>query len=544
MEIAITISVIAAFASIEVRHALWLGDPITRRTAASTLALLLLPLAWWTLMGRAVHDEALPGDRQFWITRPYSRRSLLGAKILFVLAFINLPMFLADLVIVRAYGLPLGPALPGMLWSQVLLTFVFLLPVFVLSALTSGFVQLIVAILAPCTIALLFAMFRPGIVLFRSVDILDGFAGGYVGGNAGQYEWVKSYFAFLIISAAGSAILLWQYRRRGTTLARCFAVATAILLVLGIGRIPWTAEFKIQSLLTKDRVDLSAAHADYDLTNKLLPRVIHWNWTEQRGVELPLQITGLPPGVSAQVDGFSAEFDAPDGSVRRADQLPLQSFVNMGQHFYLRTTLDAAYYKQVRDEALTVRGELYLTVYGNRQSKRIPFGDRSVLVPQVGVCSTGQTTNKRNYFLICSSAFRNSSAAAAYRFLESPTEISEQISEQEFSLRQLLRVSYSPFAADVGISPVYQDSMSVSNKSFHFEPADDEGTAPTYEGSGSVPWKEFVVGTMEPLGHIRLKFEINSLRLGDFEVHQKPASSINLIPSPEGSPRNYIIVSH
>ena len=36
------------------------------------------------------------GDRQFWITRPYRWQSLLGAKVRFVLVFLNLPMTVAD----------------------------------------------------------------------------------------------------------------------------------------------------------------------------------------------------------------------------------------------------------------------------------------------------------------------------------------------------------------------------------------------------------------------------------------------------------------
>src|SRR5207253_7631087 len=129
-EIAVAITVVAAFTFTGARRALWLVDPVTNRTAAWTMVLILLPLAWWTLIARVIHDEALTGDRQFWITRPYSWKSLLGAKALFILAFINLPMLIADVVILRAYGLrPLGAELPGLLWSQVLLAIVFVLPI-------------------------------------------------------------------------------------------------------------------------------------------------------------------------------------------------------------------------------------------------------------------------------------------------------------------------------------------------------------------------------------------------------------------------------
>ncbi|HTF23030.1 MAG TPA: hypothetical protein VK937_03815 [Candidatus Limnocylindria bacterium] len=321
-EIAVVISVVAAFTFTGARRALWLADPVTNRIAAWTLVMILLPLAWWTLIARVIHDEALPGDSQFWITRPYSWKSLLGAKGLFILAFINLPMLLADGVIVRAYGLPLGAELPGLLWSQVLLAIAFILPIAALSALTGGFVQLIFAILTPCVIALGVAIIAPEVVL-----------GGFWGGS----DWVKAYYVFLVISIAGLAILVWQYSMRRTAAARSLAVATGILAVLGMMLIPWSAAFRIQSWLSKQRVDQSLVHVDFDLGNRWLTRAVIEGGDRVR-VELPLNITGLPPGMIAKPEGFSVQLQASDGTMWQADQLPLRHTSNMGQEFSLQAT--------------------------------------------------------------------------------------------------------------------------------------------------------------------------------------------------------------
>src|SRR5580704_13329656 len=53
---------------------------------------MLLPVAFGYLIARLIHAEALPGDRQFWITRPYGWKNLLGAKLLFMFVFVNLPI--------------------------------------------------------------------------------------------------------------------------------------------------------------------------------------------------------------------------------------------------------------------------------------------------------------------------------------------------------------------------------------------------------------------------------------------------------------------
>jgi hypothetical protein len=475
-EITVAISVVAAFTFTGARRALWLVNPGTNRIAAWTLVMFLLPLAWWTLIARVIHDEAMPGDRQFWITRPYSWNSLLGAKMLFILAFINLPMLIADAVIVRAYGLPLGAELPGLLWSQILLTVVFLLPIAALSALTTGFVQLIFAILAPCVIALAVAIVAPEVVL-----------GAFLGGS----DWVRSYYAFLVISVAASAILIWQYSRRRTAAARSLAVATGILVVVGITLIPWSAAFRIQSWLSKQRVDQSSVNVDFDSGNTWLTRAVEDD--DRVRVHLPLKITGLPPGLSAKPEGFSVHLQAPDGTMWQADQLPLRYASKMGQEFSMQATVDGAFYRKVKDEPLKVRGSLYLTLFGNRQTARVPLEDRSIPVPRVGVCSASRGANRQSYFLICSSAFRFPAVLVSYRFKQSVKDTVQEV----WSSTEPRAISYSPFPAEPGINPVSQD--------FTFS------TVP-------VPLSEATVDTLKALAHIRRDFEINNLRLGSFEV--------------------------
>jgi hypothetical protein len=476
-EIALVTALVAAFTFTGARRALWLADPVTNRIAAWTLVMILLPLAWWTLIARVIHDEALPGDSQFWITRPYSWKSLLGAKVLFILTFINLPMLLADGAIVRAYRLPLGAEMPGLLWSQVLLAIAFVLPIAALSALTGGFVQLIFAILTPGAIALGVAIVAPEVVL-----------GGFLGGS----DWVQTYYAFLVISVAASAILVWQYATRKTVAARSVAVAAGILAVLGMTLIPWSAAFRIQSWLSKQRVDQSLVHVDFDSANRWLTRAVIEGGNRVR-VDLPLNITGLPPGVVAKPEGFSVQLQASDGTMREADQLPLRVASQMGQAFSLQASVDDAFYRKVKDEPMKVRGSLYMTLFGNQKTVRIPFGDRSVPVADVGVCSASGGGNRPSYFLICSSAFRFPPVLVFYRFVQ-PAKGSVQ---DVWSSTQPRAISYSPFPAELGINPVSQD--------FTYS------TVP-------VPLAVARVDTVQALAHIRRDFEINNLRLGDFEV--------------------------
>jgi hypothetical protein len=485
-EIAVAVTLVAAFGFVGVRRELWLIDPVINRTAAWTMVQILLPLAWWTLIARAIHDETLPGDRQFWITRPYSWRSLLAAKALFILTFINLPMLLADAVIVRAYGFhPFGTELVGLLWRQVLLVIIFVLPIATLSALTAGFVQLMFAVLIPCVVALIIAIVAPEMVIDRLL-VLDG------------ADWVRTYYVFLVICVGASTVLFWQYATRRTTTTRSLAVAVSILAFLGMVVFPGSDAFKIQSWFSKQSVSPLMAHVDFDANKNWLTRVVDEGSSRVR-VELPLSITELPPNTIARPEGFSVQLEASDGTVWYAKQVPLQDPSSMGQEFLMKFYVDDWFYRKIKDGPIKVQGMLYLTLFGNWQTAHVPFGEPSVPVPRVGLCAATVGANKHNYFLICTSAFRSPPVLVSYRFKQAAQErLDLWISTQPRA------ISYSPFPAEPGMSPVIQD----------FELS-----------AAAAPLSEAMVITLEPLAYIHRSFEIVNLRLRDSQA--RPAAVLH-----------------
>jgi hypothetical protein len=470
-EIAVVMIAVAGFAFTGARRARWLVDPGANRTAAWTLVLILLPLAWWTLIARVIHAEALPGDRQFWISRPYSWKSLLLAKALFIVVFINFPMLLADAVIVRAYGLhPLTAQLSGLLWSQVLLTIVFLLPIAALSAVTAGFVQLIFAVLAPCVAAFLFAIVAPETVL---------------GGSLGPFEWVQVYYVFLVIAVGGLAVLVWQYSRRRTAAARAFTVGMVVLGVVGMLSIPWPAAFAIQSLVSRQQVDSSSVSVVFDSGDSARAMVQR---DDRVRIILPLDITGLPNGTAAKVEGFFVAMNAPDGTVWKSKQILPTSTILAGQEFALEATVSRAFYLKVKARPLRTHGSLYLTLFGDQQTSNIPFGDRPVTVPRVGACSASQGPNGPPYFLVCSSGFRFPRAQVAYHFLQATQGGFRTV----WSSTQPRLISYAPFPAGLGIDPISQDLA--------FSIVD----APVSEAS---------VNTVEPVAYLRRSFDTGEVKL-------------------------------
>src|ERR1051326_1333855 len=95
---------------------------------------ILLPVTAVFFIVRLIQAETIPGDTQFWITRPYRWRSLLAAKLLFILTFISAPVLVARIVIIERSGFPLSFEIVPLLWSQLLMFAGFCLPVAALAA--------------------------------------------------------------------------------------------------------------------------------------------------------------------------------------------------------------------------------------------------------------------------------------------------------------------------------------------------------------------------------------------------------------------------
>src|SRR5580704_17442657 len=107
-----------------------------------SLPAILIVLCWWFIIARVVQDEALVGDRQFWITRPYEWKKLLAAKILFAAVFINLPLLIVQLILLVKAGFNPASHLLDLLFVQVLLAAFLLLPLAAVATVTSSVVQM------------------------------------------------------------------------------------------------------------------------------------------------------------------------------------------------------------------------------------------------------------------------------------------------------------------------------------------------------------------------------------------------------------------
>jgi hypothetical protein len=477
-EIAVVLTVTAAFTFIGARRAFWLEDPNANRNVASMMAQLLLPFSWWILIARVVYAETLPGDRQFWITRPYRWTSLLGAKLLFIVVFVNLPLLAADAIIIRAYGFAPDAEVGGLLCTQLLFSAVFLLPVAALCAMTTGFVQLLSASFVLLVVVLVLNTVVPQFTL---------------GGTWGALDWITLYYAFLVAALAAVIILVWQYAKRKTWATRSLAAGAAIATMAGAAFIPWTSAFAIQSRLSKQPIDERSMQVVFDSDRQWLARTR----VDKNGggveIELPLRIAGIPAGMEAKAEGLTLAIESPDGTVRQGARRPWMQVDSESQILTLESEVDGSFYRSVKDKPVRLHGTLYITLFGNRRTARIPFGRERVAVPGMGICSASRATRGHMYFLFCASPFRPAPDLVSVHFVEQGKDVFREVSP--YQVRR--RGSYSPLPAELDINPVSQ----------YF----------TYMQSPR-ELSEVVIDDLEPLAHVRREFELDGLRLGEFEM--------------------------
>jgi hypothetical protein len=131
---------------------------------------------------------------------------------------------------------------------------------------------------------------------------------------------------------------------------------------------------------------------------------------------------------------------------------------------------------------VTIRGALYLTVFGNPHTARLPFEGRPVPVPGVGRCSARQGDDGKGYFVLCAHPFRLAPGLVSVDFGDALTFAQEE------------SISYSPFPAELSFNPVFP---------YH---------AAYYKASLPAA----LITSQEPLAHIRRDFEIAGVRLSDF----------------------------
>lgn len=258
----------------------------------------LVPVSWWLLIARMVHGERLVGSTQFWLTRPYEWPKVLAAKLLFLGAFLHLPFFIAQCVLLAEAGFNPTSYLPGLFYNLLLATGVLILPLAALSVVTTGFGRMTLVILGVI-------LFIAGVVLLSSLLPAET-----TGGVSGPFGDIVS---FGIVVCGCSTVVLVQYARRRLWMAWLVIAAVAASLS-GLALTD-----PDQALMGRYYPPLptsapTPAEIVYALNGMHQPIANNTQDKNELEIAIPLQATGVASGQSVTLMAVKVAMQAPNGA--------------------------------------------------------------------------------------------------------------------------------------------------------------------------------------------------------------------------------------
>ena len=245
-----------------------------------TLVKLLMLVSCFVLIARAVQEDKLVGEEQFWITRPYRWTSLLAAKLLFTAVCVFLPFVLMQWVVLLGAGLNPFAEKTGMVLSLLRVVLNVLLPFLVAASVTENLAAALTFIMV-----LLVSWAGSLTLLLSGKDMRMS--------PPYELELFGALFGGLLLGT-----LIYQYARRRTLHSRAailLTLALFLLMIVGYDRAGFGPP--IQALIrshypVRDSPRLvfagSAPYEDNE-EDMVVPR-------DQVEIKLPIHIEGLPSG--------------------------------------------------------------------------------------------------------------------------------------------------------------------------------------------------------------------------------------------------------
>lgn len=448
---------------------------------ASILRVTLMPMAWWLLVSLAVYGEPLSGNRQFWLTRPYRRTSLLGAKLLFIVAFVSFPLLLADCSILLMQGLRPWESPLGFTWHELTLFAVLILPMIGVASITANFGQAVLMALVAIVPPFVLAPFL-GPQLIRGTIYTSA---GYTIGGEGVTD-VGLWLAYncAVVASAALAITILQYRTRRTWVSRLIFAAGVLLLVVGGRFLPGNQTFALQSPLRKSGLDTSSITAVLlaeGNRSPTLPRAPRNPLSDEfMDVNLPIRFDGIPSGTAVVVEMMFGEVTPPN-------RKPLDELLYFGgvppDMVWHQALMERNVFDLLKGAPVRVHLTIHLTVLGEPHSAHMPLGGGAYRLPGGELCDLMTLpVGPFGRLLSCRTAFRR------------PAYLLAQFDGSEDPLRrEEQQKNYSPFPAEFAINPVSTFSLVVPK----------DATTVSFT-------------TMTPLAHIRRELDIPSLQLTEF----------------------------
>ena len=397
LEILLSVLAVGVWAAVTPREWSPVWSPGTKNIPF-VLPLIVMLLLWWVMIARVVQGEPLVGDRQFWVTRPYRRWSLLGAKVLFVVVFVLGPLLVAQVYLLMRAGFGFSADwIPALLWMHLGLVIVLVLPCFALAAVTENLVQFVLALVGIGLLVggIAWAFSSP---VFSMVEVVEN-----------QVEWVQ--LGLLIVGC--TAAIACQYVRRRTLGARIILAGSALLAVVVMGLAPF-APFGALSEL-----DYPARGAE-GLQLSMMPdvrsgvkqiRLVQGADGSRYPARILVETKGVPEGEIESVDGSRITLDGANGFHWETKWMPgagdaLIVILRPRDGFVqLSVAVPAKIADRIPDGPIHVKLGVEISRFKDADTQEFQVREGDFRVQGLGICTLPKLYFAQNT-LHCRSAFR------------------------------------------------------------------------------------------------------------------------------------------
>jgi hypothetical protein len=324
----------------------------------------LMSLACGFIVVLAVQADSLVGSRQFWLTRPISWKSLLAAKILFLICVANLPVLLAQSAAMIANNLSPIEHLSRLVWMQLHLTAVCLVAALIAS-ITQNLKQAAIFVVAGFAALILIQLSykHPISSSWRSADF--------------PHESLLAALAILIAST-----LLWvQYSQRALKPAIIFifsVLLSAFLLFAPVDSVLWGSLALLRARMAGMYLRNSPISITFRPENyfkKTNSRILTSN-EDAAILVLPVHVEGIPKDRQLVSERIKFSVSAPDGrkwesgwedlwEIIRISSSPQKSAVVRSDGDYLMSAkLNWQLYERVHLIPAHIRARLTFDLFG------------------------------------------------------------------------------------------------------------------------------------------------------------------------------------
>jgi hypothetical protein len=453
-EILISLAITAAFAWLYPTQ--WLTMHLSASPPRITnqlihLLLLLVPVSWWLLISRLIHAERLVGDTQFWLTRPYEWKKLLTAKLLFLVLFLYLPIFIAQCLLLAVAGFHPLSYLPGLLYNLLIITGIIVLPLVALATVTSSFARMTLTVLGIlCGIA--------GILVLSSYVNMEHFT----------VPNEPNYALALVLSVCGAAVVV-QYAFRKVWLARLLLIAPPVLFICISEFIPSSSLSLIDRAYPRPASTADAPiQLSYGPDAFHQPRAYQARRANEVEIDIPLKLSGIGEGFAVVSDGVRVSIESPSGFRWISPWVPvyMTDYLPEDKDSYVKFTMPRDIYDKLKSTPLSVRLTIALTQVQATNITNISLPSREFSVPDFGNCSPSQWMPSLTV-IICHSPVRQPPLASV-RVSWSDSSCSASQTEHGTGVPGVgWAGKLDPDAVPFGIDPVWEFGVFPSNSNLY-----------------------------------------------------------------------------